>query len=196
MNVALLEKTPVSPSSELGPYRRWDYEALPPEPRCELIYGSLYVSPSPSPLHQTVAALLFEALRQTTRSQGGRVFFAPLDVYLNEHSVVQPDLFYVSSERRSIVGERVEGAPDLLVEILSPGTARQDRGEKLRLYGESDVREYWIVDPGEKQIEFLENEDGHFVVRLAVDGQYRSRALPQIVLDLDGLWQALDREIL
>lgn len=191
----LLDTPPPSPSSRPGPFRRQDYEALPDEPRCELIYGSFYVSPSPSLLHQTILGLLYEALRRVVGSSGGRVFFAPLDVALAEHTVVQPDLTYVSRERREILGERIEGAPDLLVEILSPGTARRDRGEKLRLYAESGVREYWVVDPAERQIEFLENREGSFVVRLAEDGKYRSEALPEVHVDLDALWEGLDQEL-
>lgn len=195
MTVALLREFPPSPSSHLGPYRRQDYEALPDEPRCELIYGSLFVSPSPSPLHQTLVALLYEALRASSRETGGRVLLSPLDVYLQEHSVVQPDLLYVSRQRRGIVGRRVEGAPDLLVEVLSPGTARRDRGEKLRLYAESGVREYWIVDPKGRQIEFLVNEDGRFVVAVALDGEYRSQELPEIRLDLEAFWRQLEQEL-
>ena len=72
-----------------------------------------------------------------------------MDVRLADHSVVQPDLIYVSRERSSVLHERIRGAPDLVVEILSPSTARRDLGEKLRLYAESDIREYWIVDPAQ-----------------------------------------------
>ena len=195
MSVALLQESPPGPSSRLGPYRRQDYEALPDEPRCELIYGSLFVSPSPSPLHQIIVGVLFAKLRRLSRGSGGRVFLAPLDVFLRDHSVVQPDLLYVSKERRSLVGERVEGAPDLLVEVLSPGTARRDRGDKLRLYAETGVREYWIVDPEGRQIEFLRNEDGRFVVALPLDGLYGSLALPEIRLDLEALWNEVEEEL-
>ena len=77
------------------------------------------------------------------------------------------------------------------MEVLSPGTARRDRGEKLRLYAESGVREYWIVDLAERQIEFLINEDGRFVVALPVDREYRSPALPELRLDLETFWQGV-----
>ncbi len=195
MSVVSRQESPASPSSLLGPYCRGDYEALPDEPRCELIYGSLFVSPSPSLLHQLVSGILYERLRACAKGNGSRVIFAPLDVCLSEHSVVQPDLLYISRRRRDIVGERIEGAPDLLVEILSPGTARRDRGEKLRLYAESGVREYWIVDPTEQQIEFLHNEAGRFVVVLPMDGRYASQALPEVRLDLEALWRQLGEEL-
>lgn len=195
MTVALLRESPPGPSSQLGPYRRRDYEALPDEPRCELIYGSLFVSPSPSPLHQTLLLILSYALRESSRQAGGRVLVAPLDVFLSDHSVVQPDILYFCAERRGSVRRRVEEAPDLVVEILSPGTARRDRGEKLRLYAEAGVREYWLVDPEGRQIEFLVNEDGRFTVALPMDGDYQSQKLPEIQLDLVTLWREIEEEL-
>lgn len=189
MSVALLDESPLAPPAELGPYRRRDYEALPDEPRCELILGRFYLSPSPSPYHQTVVALLWQHLDQLAKRSGGLAFLAPLDVYLADHSVVQPDVIYVSPARRTIVGRRVDGAPDLMVEVLSPGTARRDRGEKLGLYADAGVREYWIVDAQERQIEFLVNEEGRFVVSLPAGDEYRSPALPEIRLGLAGFWR-------
>ena len=189
MSVALLDESPLAPPAELGPYRRRDYEALPDEPRCELILGRFYSSPSVSPLHQIVVALLWKHLDHLAQRSGGLALAAPLDVFLADHSVVQPDVLYASASRRNLVGERIEGAPDLLVEVLSRGTARRDRGEKLGLYAEAGVREYWIVDPEERQIELLVNEEGRFVVSLPIGGEYRSPALPEIRLDLAGFWR-------
>jgi Uma2 family endonuclease len=195
MAVALLKEPPLSPDPGLGPYRRADYEALPDEPRCELIFGRFYLSPSPSLLHQTVLILLLRCLDDIAMKTGGRLFVAPLDVHLVDHSVVQPDLLYVSAARREILRERVEGAPDLVVEILSPGTARRDRGQKLALYADSDVREYWIVDALERQIEFLGNEGGRFVVALPAGDEYRSRVLPEIHLDLPAFWKNVEERL-
>ena len=165
MAIPLLKDVPLAPPDDLGPYRREDYEALPDQPRCELIYGRFYLSPSPLLLHQTVVGLLVRGVApDRPRRSGAWAFVAPLDVHLADHSVVQPDVIYVSPARKGILQTWIEGAPDLLIEVLSPGTARNDRGEKLRLYAENDVREYWIVDPFERQIEFLRNEGGQFVV--------------------------------
>jgi hypothetical protein len=91
----------------------------------------------------------------------------------------QPNVMYVSPSRLEIVEDRIEGAPDLLVEVLSPGTSRRDRNEKLKLYAESGVWEYWIVDAVERQIEFLVNHSGTFHVVLPVDDRYRSAELPE-----------------
>ncbi|HVS64686.1 MAG TPA: Uma2 family endonuclease, partial [Thermoanaerobaculia bacterium] len=84
---------------------------------------------------------------------------------------------------------------DLLVEVLSTGTTRRDRGEKLRLYAESGVREYWIVDVEERQIEFLVQQEGSMVVALPVAGRYRSSALPEVEIDLEAFWERLDRRL-
>jgi Uma2 family endonuclease len=195
MAIPLLKDVPLAPSDDPGPYRREDYEALPDQPRCELIYGRFYVSPSPLLIHQIIVGLLYERLLRISRTSGGRAFVAPLDVHLAKHSTVQPDVVYVSPSRMDILQSRIEGAPDLLIEVLSPGTARTDRGEKLRLYLEFEVREYWIVDPLEKQIEFLRNEGGRFVVALPQGAEYRSAALPEIRLNLLDFWQDVAEQL-
>ena len=195
MAIALLKEPPLVPTEDLGPYRSSDYEALPDQPRCELIYGRFYVSPSPRPWHQATILILGDKLRRIARPRGGRAFIAPLDVHLADHSVVQPDVIYISAERLSILQDWIRGTPDLLVEVLSPGTTRNDRGEKLRLYAESGVLEYWIIDPLERQIEFLRNEGGHFVVVVPEGGVYRSQALPEVELDLVDFWREVEEEI-
>jgi Uma2 family endonuclease len=179
----------------LGPFRKRDYLKLPDEPRCELILGRLYATPSLTFLHQAVACLLVLRLHEVAGRTGGVVAIAPLDVTLADHSVVQPDAIYVSASRLGIVEDRIEGAPDLLVEVLSPGTSRRDRNEKLKLYAESGVREYWIVDAIERQIEFLVNDSGTFHVALPVDDRYHSAELPEVELDLAELWRQLDRDL-
>ncbi len=83
----------------------------------------------------------------------GQIFYAPLDVILSEYDVVAPDLLLVLNERRAVLQDWVRGAPDLAVEILSPGTAARDRGVKLKAYARFGIREYWIVDPEQKAIE-------------------------------------------
>jgi Uma2 family endonuclease len=134
----------------MGPYRRKDYEALPEEPRCELIRGRFCLSPSPATLHQILLVLLAERFSALAEAAGGLVLIAPMDVALADHTVLQPDLLYLSVSRceRAALAAGVQGAPDLVVEILSPGTAARDRGVKLELYAEAGVREYWIVDTG------------------------------------------------
>ncbi len=177
--------------TELGPYREADYETLPSEPRCELLYGRLIVSPSPSLTHQRVLRQLAYHFGAFAREQGGESFFAPLDVRLVDHSIVQPDLIYVSPQRSAILRERIFGAPDLVIEVLSPSTARRDLGAKLRLYADSGILEYWVVDPANRSFEFMVNEGGALRLRLPDQGIYRSERLAGLELGLDTFWSEI-----
>jgi Uma2 family endonuclease len=193
MTVELLTEAPLAPPAGLGPYRREDYDALPDQPRCELLYGRLYVMPSPTPRHQLVALFLWRHLESIAEGAGGFACSAPLDTVLADHSVVQPDVIYVSATRLAVLGQRIEGAPDLVIEVLSPGSARHDRGGKLRLYAEAGVCEYWIVDPQTQHVEFLVNDDGRFAVSLPEAGVYRSQQVPEIHLDVAEFWRQVER---
>lgn len=194
MPVAYEPTVPWTPRSGLGPYREDDYWALPDEPRCELLYGRLYVTPSPAFRHQELLGLLYERLLPFQQRAGGWLVFAPLDVRLAVHSVVQPDLLWISTARGSIQPNgRLAGIPELAVEILSPDSGRRDRGEKLKLYAKSGVDEYWIVDPATESFDFLTLRDGHYEVRLAEDGVYRSTEIRGLELGLATLWPDLAR---
>jgi len=190
----LYADTRTAPPS-LGPYRLRDYDQLPDQPRHELVFGRLYVTPSPFPPHQIVSEMLGQLLRRIAKAAGGLLLRAPLDVVLADHSVVQPDFIYFSAARLPIVGNRIEAAPDLVVEILSPGTARFDRTKKRNLYAFSGVKEYWLVDQERRLIEFLINAAGSFVAAAPVAGRYRSPVIPEIVLDVSELWQLVDAEL-
>lgn len=113
--------------------------------------------PSPLPYHQIICRNLEEQLWKFVQAQRlGEVLFAPCDVVLSEETVVQPDILFISSERVAIIHkEEIRGAPDLIVEILSPATAQRDRTYKRTLYARSGVKEYWIVDPDAQTIEVL-----------------------------------------
>lgn len=116
--------------------------------RHELIDGEHYVTPSPNLRHQRISGNLHYLLRSYLEGHPiGRVFYAPLDVIFSNVDVVEPDLLYVSNERRAILKLHVEGAPDLVVEIASKGTRKRDETIKRRLYQRSGVSEYWVVDP-------------------------------------------------
>ena len=153
------------------------------------------MTPSPPPLHQIVALVLWRWLDDIACQSGGLALAAPLDTALADHTVVQPDVLYVTRERISIVRERIEGAPDLVIEVLSPSTAWRDRGEKLRAYAEFGVREYWPVDPVARHIEFLVNHEGRFEVALPLDGIYRSGVFPEVTLDLAEMWIAVEKRM-
>ena len=126
-----------------------DYLNFPADGRRhELIDGEHYVTPSADRRHQELSLRLELALAGHLRShRTGTMYHAPLDVILSNTDVVEPDILYVSNERSAILGKWVHGAPDLVVEILSPSTRKVDEAVKRRLYERVDVKEYWIVDP-------------------------------------------------
>ena len=124
--------------------------------RYECIGGRLYMTPASAIRHQRVSRRLQSSLMRVLADGGhGEVFYAPVLVeFPGTGDRVQPDLLFVSNERRGIIGEKaVRGAPDLVVEIISPSTAHRDRGIKLDLYARRGVREYWIVDPVEDVVD-------------------------------------------
>jgi Uma2 family endonuclease len=132
--------------------------------RHELIDGELIVTPAPVTRHQRIGRRLLVAIDvHLQASREGEVFIAPFDVILSDYDVVQPDLLFVSNDRQSIVRDWVRGAPDLVVEILSPSTRRLDEIGKLQLYDRRGVREYWVVDPEIDAIKvYRRAEDGGF----------------------------------
>ena len=118
--------------------------------RHELIDGEHYVTPSPNTKHQVVLGNLYLVIGTWLESHPvGRAFLAPFDVVLSNFDVVEPDLLYCSHERARdvLTPKNVQGAPELVVEIGSPGTRKRDETIKRRLYERSGVSEYWVVDP-------------------------------------------------
>ncbi len=148
-----------------------DYMSLPEGAPYQLIGGKLIVNPSPTTFHQDLSRNLEYALFDYVKKTGsGFVFYAPLDVHFAEHDVYQPDILFVSNARRHIIGKRkINGAPDLIMEILSPSTGYYDLRKKYRVYERKHVLEYWVVDPEIKRIEVFENIDGKF--RLFAEGE-------------------------
>lgn len=123
--------------------------------RREAIGGDLYVTAAPSSRHQEISATLTASLHELLVRPGhGRLFHAPGVEFPGTGEGVQPDLAFVSSARSEVVeADWIRGAPDLVVEILSPSTEARDRGVKLKLYRRQGVPEYWIVDPSSEAVE-------------------------------------------
>jgi Uma2 family endonuclease len=118
--------------------------------RHELIDGEHYVTPSPNTKHQRVSGNIHFLIREWLETHPiGRVFYAPFDVVFSNFDVVEPDLLYLSNERMAdvVTPQHVRGAPNLVIEIGSPGTRKRDETIKRGLYERSGVDEYWIVDP-------------------------------------------------
>ncbi len=136
-------------------YTYEDYLKTPDDVRYELIEGELIMTPAPDIEHQKISSELeYQMMRFVKENNLGRVFDAPCDVYLDQENIVQPDILFVSKERFNIIGEKnIQGAPDLVVEIVSESNAYRDVIQKKRLYARFGVKEYWLVVPGEKMIE-------------------------------------------
>lgn len=135
------------------PQGEWTYEDylhLPDDGmRYEVVKGDLYMSPAPSPKHQIVLGNLFTKFNTHVSAQDlGLVVFAPIDVVLREvRASVQPDLIYIAKENLSIVTEtKIEGIPNIVVEVLSPGSLVNDRKTKFNAYAAAGIPEYWLVD--------------------------------------------------
>ncbi|MDR4508723.1 MAG: Uma2 family endonuclease [Candidatus Brocadiaceae bacterium] len=145
-------------------YNYKDYEKLPEGSPYQLIGGELVMTPSPVPYHQIISMRIeYELLKFVEERKLGIILYAPIDVYLSEEDIYQPDIIFISNDRLNIIGEKkIESAPDLIVEILSPATAYYDLKHKKRIYESSGVKEFWIIDPMEKSIEVYENVGGRF----------------------------------
>ena len=151
-----------------------DYCNAPEDKRYELHDGDLILVPSPNEPHQKLSRELTTDINLFIRHTGlGTVYSAPFDVVLSDTDVVQPDVIFVSRERSHIVTrENIQGAPDLVVEVLSPSTAHRDRTFKRALYARHGVREYWLVDTDAHSIEVLQlEEEGYHTVGTYSAGQ-------------------------
>lgn len=146
-----------------------DYLDIPEEPgyHFEILEGMLIKEPSPSVIHQRASRKLQRILEDYFGEidPEGEIFDAPLDVTPLDFNVFQPDLFYVSGEQKLIVKDtRIDGAPTLVVEVMSPSSSRKDRLQKMRIYQKVQVQHYWLVDPQEKTLECFAWHDGVYAL--------------------------------
>ncbi len=155
---------------------------------CQLINGELIMSPSPSPFHQTVLGNLYSIIRDYAKELNGHVFFAPLDLYIDEYNVFQPDLIFINAINEKIITKRgIEGTPDLVVEIISPSNIFTDRNQKKTTYQKIGVKEYWIVDPANKTLEIYKHDQpdpNTPSLYLAGEGKVTSSVLVSLNFDL------------
>ncbi|MFQ5638686.1 MAG: Uma2 family endonuclease [bacterium] len=174
-------------------YTYEDYQHLPEDRnRYEIIDGELYMTPSPLTVHQYILTNLgLEIGNHVTQNNSGRIFWAPLDVLLSPYDIVQPDILFISNKNKNIITEKnIQGAPDLVVEILSSSTKERDLGMKKKLYARSGVREYWIIDPEEQKIEVfsLSNHDYKLLKAYQKNQLLSSSVLPGLSIPLSKIF--------
>jgi Uma2 family endonuclease len=176
-----------------------DLEAIPQEregDRHEIIDGELVVTPSPIPHHQDVSGNIFFALQQVVRAQKlGKVYSAPVDIRFTPDNVLIPDIIFIAQDRLHVIGPRaVDAPPDLVVEILSPGTRRRDLTVKRDLYAQFGVREYWVVDPEARTVSALSlTGDRYEPVPPGDDGAIASHVLPGLTLAVNDIFAGVQQ---
>lgn len=173
-------------------YTYEDLVALPTDRyRHELLAGELVLTPAPSPRHQAVLSNLHRVVdAHVRRRELGLVLFAPVDVYFDETTVLQPDLVFVARRHLARVGEvRIEGPPDLVVEVVSQGTRALDTERKRAVYERFRVPQYWVLDP------FARTLEEHTLARrryasTPVSGRsvFRPRCFPGLTIALRTIW--------
>jgi len=171
-----------------------DYANLPGDERYELIDGELILVAAPYMIHQWISKRLFRLMAVVEDMGLGWVFFAPVDVVLSQHDVIRPDLLFISNESASIMTDpNVQGAPDLVVEILSPSTSTIDRTRKRELYERHRVKEMWLVDPAESKIWVLLLQDGllEIVGEYGEGDSFTSETLGGLTVALDDVFQGV-----
>jgi Uma2 family endonuclease len=147
-----------------GQWTEEDYFALPETSRfIELSEGELVMPPHPTHTHQQIVGKLYRAIYDFVAERDlGTVQFGPLPVRLWPGKIREPDILFVAREHSDRIGEQAYGSPDLVVEVLSPGTRRIDRLEKTVEYARGGVREYWIVDPHGRTVEVFVLREGAY----------------------------------
>lgn len=174
----------------LAPHEKATYEhycLVPEGDRRELIEGELLVTPAPSEKHQRYSGNIeFEFRKYLEESPAGALYHAPFDVILDNHNVVQPDIVFILAEHRDrIVPEGLRGAPDLVIELLSPSTSSRDLVYKRHIYHRFKVPEYWIVDPEKDTLTVLKwNEKEYADTRYESSAVIESPLLPGFKFDL------------
>ena len=176
---------------QLRPYTYDDLLAMPEDAvRREIIDGVLFVSPSPGRWHQKLVARVYRMFEDAGDGVG-EAWLSPLDVRLSDHDSVQPDVLFIRSDRSFVWAEdgRVTGAPDIVVEIVSPTSAAYDRVRKFALYARSGVPEYWILDYRDRAFAIHELRDGRYhAIPTEADGRVRSRVLPNLAVSAEELF--------
>lgn len=181
------------PAEKKTKYTYEDYLKMPEDKRYELIGGELIMVPAPTTRHQRISLrLAYLLVKYNEENNIGEVFEAPTDVYLDEENVVQPDILFISKERQEIITEaNIKGAPDMVIEIVSPSSGYYDLVAKKKIYARFGVKEYWIVDPAERTVDIHQLEEDRYKVTksLSEDDELTSDIFPGLLISLKQLFK-------
>jgi Uma2 family endonuclease len=169
-----------------------DFESFPDDGnRYEILGGLLSVSPAPTLEHQRIVLRIAVALqRYFEEVPSGEVFVAPIDVELSMYDIVEPDVVVVLDANASVKQtKRIVGAPDVVVEVISPSSELHDRARKAALYAMNGVREYWLVDPGTKTFDVLALRDSDYEKLAQPTGVAQSQVIEGLEIDLKRLFR-------
>lgn len=180
---------PLMLSTKARPITRHEYAMIPVgAPNYQLIEGDLVTAPSPGSYHQDIVGKLFRLIANHLDANPiGRVFIAPLDVHPSDINVCQPDIFFIRKKNAGIIEEHgIEGAPDLVVEILSKSSEKYDLGPKRSGYARTGVEELWSIDPKKRTLAVYRHaEDADTPIATYKAKQtFTSELLPRLTLDL------------
>lgn len=155
------------------------YRLLPEGTPIQVIQNQFYMSPSPNFHHFDILDKISDVLKQEVKKQNsGRIFFAPLDVFLGDKNAVQPDIFFISNNNNKLIKEDgIYGAPDLIVEVLSPGNRNADLVKKKAIYEQFGVKEYFIVEPADKSVLCYYLKDGKYTEPKKHKAKFTSKVL-------------------
>ena len=171
------------------------YESLPENKRVEVFDGVIYDMSSPSQIHQTILTELLVTIRNYIKSKGGScsVFPAPFDVKLNTQplTIVQPDLMIIC-DKNKLDEKRCNGAPDFIIEIVSPSNPADDYIRKLYYYKNAGVREYWIVDPHRKTVTINYFEGSMFNIQYSFDSVIKVNIYDDLLISFPEITGMLD----
>ncbi len=170
-----------------------DYLNLPEDRRYEIIDGELYMVPAPFTYHQKISRNLFNPICDYVEDhQLGEVLYAPVDILFSKTDVVQPDIIFIAHENMHILKkENVQGAPDLVVEVLSPSSVKRDYEIKMKLYSRFGVKEYWIADPDAKSVHVYVLQDRLLSLHetYKYEDTLRSSLLQEITIPLKSVFE-------
>lgn len=163
--------------------------------RYEVIDGDLYMTTAPDLDHQepimALGSVIWSYLRAHPDRPGGKIFSSPVGLILDEENGLQPDLVYVSRARAGILTRRgIRGVPDMVTEVLSPGTEARDRGVKMRRYAAAGILHYWIVDPATRTLEAYRLREAVYALTgtFGPGSTFEPEVFPGLRIPIDELW--------